>query len=1383
MSKSLPLFQRSPRLFPAMPDDEVEIQSPPSIPSRPTSSLVAVLLPLGFMVLALGLSVAFLATNASYLLLSVPLMLGSGMVGIINYNSERKKYKLSLAEREDLYRAHLAERRALLIELSEKQRQVSTQIHAPYAYCLSITRRQSPADSRHLWERSSGLERPVDPDFLDLRVGIGQLPSSFSVKPPSARSQVGEVDIQYEQAVRLVQEFQHVDNVVVSLPMTKVGSAGLVGRRPSVLDAARALLVQLATYHAPNEVKIVALLPADELVEWEWLRWLPHVWDDERKHRFLAATPEEARALLSTLYPSLQRRALGRAQDETKVVHQPYYLFLFADPAHYTATADTSVIGPLLHLLQTQGKNIGAYSLFLNERADALPSACGAIVDLSGETHLKLIGPPTQEFKLTQDRVDINQVDLFARAMAPIRLKPLSTQADLLTNITLTNLLDINLLEKFPLSQFWKQRDSHLKLEVPLGKDAGGGNVFLNFQDSAHGGDGSHAMVGGTTGTGKTRFLQTMIVLLAAHHHPQDVNFILVDYKGGDLLKGLEHLPHVVDTLANLEKQSAQAVLIERLFVCLEAELRQRRNLLEGRDISKYQQDTLLGKTRKPLSHLFVVIDEFAEMIRNSPDKGATTKRLVSIGATGRSLGVHLVLATQDPSGVVTDDLRTNINIRLCLRMGSRQASMDILRLPDAYENISGTQVGRAYLQTGNNDRFVPFQVAWGGDVYKPGQSSALTGMLRQVALNGQRTPLQNSSLASSEQQDTQLAAMTSQIQKMAETLGLKKQKSPLSPPLASTVFLTDLRVGEPGWNGLGWQEPPGYVWRAPIIGQYDDPSNQVQDPLRLPLGTDGHLAVYGEPGSGKSSFVQTLVTSLSLSYPPEKLHMYLLDFGGQRLLTLKNFPQVGDVFLGEETERIRRFFRYLVREVKKRKSLFASIGAANLQDYCESTQSNLPTLVIVLEDYAAFYKVCQNRSLDFDDSLANLIRDSISYGIYFVLTMASPMELKSHLANVVSLAITFHLANPDYTAALGMPTGGLIPAPIPGRGLIKSQPPLEFQTALPVSGNSDPERNQALKALIDHMNQAWQGMPVPPSFPPIPEVIGLSQIVHPLDHWSPAPASDFASQFAISLDDPDQPFNVNIWDGPYFLVAGTPQSGKTTLLQSWMLSMADRFSPSQLHLYLVDFRRSGLLGLSDLPHVLTPLLSQSGEAASFLEEGRYITDEDRFGMAMNEINKIMLERQKNLEEARMKLKGSFNPRVWLASQPMVVLVIDDYDVFEADVQPSVKDVLNINLKKWRDLGFFLIVAGSISDFEKSYGWAAQLFNSPVGFQMGTAAYTQIFKINNLPAENPSKHLLPGEAFYIKRGQYNPIKIADAQIGPLTISNWVENILSRTQTN
>jgi S-DNA-T family DNA segregation ATPase FtsK/SpoIIIE len=1367
------LFHRSPRTYLAPPTAELELQPPQGKPAFPVSSLMAVLAqPLISASLSLIVTIYAVAKNPDYLILSLLMMVGSGLWGIINYFNERKKYRESIAQRDQTYRAYLADRRHEAESLANEQRRALLDPHPDPSECLRRAGAGTGRPSPRLWERSSGLERPRDPDFLHLRLGLGALPATFQLKPPSSRPPVGEADDLYDEALRLVDDFRQVDGVPIVLPLAQAGAAGLSGPPAAVRETVRALLLQLATHHAPNEVKLVALLPAHEVDEWAWMRWLPHVWDDERKRRYLAASPDEARALLAELASGLQKRALNRPAGDAPPEYPQNFVFLFADPGLFRGQ-DASVVGPLLHLLLTQGAAIGAYSIFLADRPETLPAGCRALVECGGSGRLRLIGPPTQDFVFRPDRVNLAQADLFARALAPVRLKAPATIADLPASVPLTALLKTPRLEDFPVRDLWEKRDSHQSLEVPLGIEAGGGVTMLNFQDTATGGDGSHAMVGGTTGTGKTRFLQTLITLLAAHHHPHDLNFILIDYKGGDLLQGLEALPHVVGTLANLEKADAQAVLVERLFVCLEAELRRRRNLLGGRNINQYQRDFLQGRASEPLPHLFVIIDEFAEMIRNSPDKAAMTKRLLSIGATGRSLGVHLVLATQDPSGVVTDELRNNINIRICLRMGSRQASMDILRRPDAYENISSSQVGRAYLQVGNNDRFVAFQVAWGGDRYARGQAAPHAD-ISIVELDGTRKPLR-SFRPLQVGEETQMSALVRLIRETADAMGLQPLRSPLSPPLRPMVFLDELRQGEMGWNGSGWDARPGAPWLAPIIGQMDDPASQAQDPLRLPLGAEGHFVLFGEPGSGKTTFIQTLVTSLALSHPPDQVHIYLVDFGGQRLLSLKGFPHVGDVFLGEEIERLRRFFRYLDRELQTRRGEFARAGASTLQDYRALSGKPVPSIVTILRDYAAFRKACQDQNLDLDDLLMDLVRNGGPYGLHFVLTMNNPTELRPQLAGNISLAATYHLATRDYSMAVG-PTGGLEPPPLPGRGLFKGPPLLEFQTALPVQGHTDVERTQALKSLMAAMDRAWSGGR-PRSFPPVPAVIGLSQLLAPADRWpEPAPAG-LAASFCINLEDPDQPFAVDLRDGPYFLVAGTPQSGKTTLLQSWVLALADRHPPERLLLYLVDFRQSGLLGLSDLPHVRAPIADIQGRKTQERKTG-YISDGERFAQALAEIETALQQRQAALNEARQKDPGAFRLQAWLDARPMLLMVIDDFEMVDPELPPDAKDLLNSGLRRWRELGFAMIVAGSTSDMENAWGWIAQLRNAPVGFQMGSAAHNQVFRIN-LPVDNPSRPLPPGDAFFIRRGQAVRVRIADPQVGPVPLAEWVRKIRQR----
>lgn len=1355
-------FQRSPRTYPSLPNEEVEIQSPPAKPAQATSSLVATLLPFGFTLLGIGLSVAFLSgNNASFLLLSLPLTAGSAMLGMLNYFNERRRYRREIERREALYHQHLREVRHKLEDLAEQQRRAALEIHPAPQQCLVIAHRQHPDLARHLWERSSGLERPRDPDFLEVRVGVGALPSIFAVKGPPRPAQIGEADELYLQAARLAAEFRQVEGMPIALPLGKLGAVGFSGPRSLLLEHLRAVLVSLFTLHAPTEVKLVALLPAAELREWEWIRWLPHIWDEERKRRYIAITAEESRALLAALFPLIQRRALSSpSQGET---YGQTYVFLFADPALYQVSNDTSVIGPLMHLALTRGPEIGAYAIFLHDRLDALPAGCGATVDLE-KGQLRLIGPPTQEISFQADYLSLPQADAFARSLAPLRLKAITPQTDLPSRLSLLELLRISDVSQLPLASLWNARDSHQSLEVPLGIESGGGTVFINFQDTANRGDGSHAMIGGTTGTGKTRFLQTLILLLAAHHHPHDLNFILIDYKGGDLLQGLEELPHVVGTLANLEKASQQALLIERLFVCLEAELRRRRNLLGGRNINEYQRAHLQGRQPIPLPHLFVVIDEFAEMIRNSPDKAAMTKRLLSIGATGRSLGVHLVLATQDPSGVVNDELRNNINIRICLRMGSREASIAMLRRPDAFEYISSAQVGRAYLQVGNDDRFTLFQVAWGGDPYLP--SGSAYGEIAEVSLDGKRRPIR-ASLPLKEHL-TQMMALAHHIRQTAQQLGLQPLKSPLSPPLREVIYLDELRTAPPAWDGNGWNAPTSpEEWLAPLIGQIDDPANQAQDPLRLPLGREGHLALFGEPGSGKTTFIYTLVTSLALTHTPADLHLYLLDFSGQRLIPLKGFPHVGDVFLSDDLERIRRLFRFLKSELQERKTRFAHLGVSNLSDYRALSGEKLPAFVIILEDYAAFNKVCSNLAPDLDDDLASLVRDGGSYGLHFVLTLTAPTELKPRLANAISFTAAFHLTSGDYSMAVG-PTGGMTPAAIPGRGLLRG--PLEFQTALPVRGQNDAERALALKALTEAMNVSWQGAR-PRAFAPLPAILPLSHVLSFSSQVTEAPEAGLAAPLGLYYDDPDQIFRVSLNDGPYFIVAGPPQSGKTTLLQAWTLALANCCSPERLRLCLVDFRHQ-FLQFRSLPHLRMEDKTGAGTIA-------HITDGNAFTNFLAFITNFLQTRQHSLEEARREQGIHFDLRAWQRTQSALVLIIDDFDFLQSEVPQEALSLLDFNLKKWRDLGFYLIVAGHTNDLENAWGWIAQLRNQPVGFQLGSAAYNNIFKLN-LPADSPSKVLAPGEAWYILRNRPTRIKFADPHSGAPGLQGWVQEIAKRS---
>ncbi len=1335
---ALPTFKRSPRFYPELPDGEAEIPPPKAAPTPPSTSLTSVLLPAGVTLVGLAIMIAVGASSGGSglglsMVLSLPMMLVSYVVSFFNYKSQRDAYRREVREREQKYRTMLEDRRRELEHLQDRQRAALRQIDPAPQECLARVERLD----RRMWERS-----PKDADFLSLRLGLGARPFLVTIKIPDDKVAT-DPDPLIRAAQSLAQELARVRDAPVCLPLYRARVAGLAGPRDAVMNLARALAIQIATHHSPDEVKIVSVFSRAGYGEWAWLRWLPHVWTDDRSNRYLACGKDAVHELLSGLYDLLNRRRSQMEMAKDTVATPPLPNLVFFLPDHTLVENE-----PILPLLLNEVSPLGAFPIFMADSIDALPKECRAVVEVSSAGgKLVLTQEGSKQIRFEPDDVPINLADSFARAMAPIRLQRVAASATIPDSVPLLDLLGVKTVEELDVSSRWRQSEPYRSLAVPIGVKAGGEPLYMDLHERAH---GPHGLGAGATGSGKSELLQSMIASLAVHFHPYEVAFVIIDYKGGGMANAFQDLPHLVGTITNL-----QGNLAIRALTAIKAELRRRQRLFNRagvNHIDAYQQKYRKGQVKEPMPHLIIIADEFAELVQEQPD---FMKELVSAVRVGRSLGVHLILATQKPAGVVNEQIWSNARFRFCLRVERPEDSRDVLKRPDA-ANL--TRPGRAYFQVGNNEVFELFQAAWGGAPYTPGGFVARDPYeIVEVALDGSRHPLRLSPQPMVIQAaGTQLKALVAYIKKVAEREGISPLPGPWLPPLPEQVALEAVYPPE-GWNGQTWQ--PVSTWLEPVVGLVDDPANQYQGPLPLNLGKEGHLAVYGAPGTGKTTFIQTLITSLALTHSPQDVHLYLLDFGGRLLTMFAPLPHVGGVVLADEEEKLHRLLRYLLREMERRKECFSKSGVGTLPAYRAATGEPLPSVVVILDNYIGFI----NTYPDAEEQLAQISREGGNLGVHLVLTANSPSMIKAKVSGNITLSVALQLADRgDYSMAVGR-TGGLEPAAVPGRGLVKGKPPREFQTALPIAGDTEAERTTALKSLIEQMAQAWSGPRARP-IPVLPDVVPLADLLPPGGAWLPPP-EDGSLAVPIGLDVDDlEPVEVDLWDGPHFLITGPIQSGKTTFLQAWVLALAERFPPERLHLYLVDFRRKGLLPLYRLPHVRA-----------------YVTDDDLLGDALAEIAQSLKDRRQALEEARQQAGGFLDERAFLARYPALVLAIDDFDALSDEAQSGVKERLEQMIRRERGLGFHILIAGLSNDIGSAWeGWAKALKEQQTGFLLGSSDHDDLQLFNlHLPMGEAGRKLSPGQGFFGQRGRYRKVKVATCKAGSVTLKEWVPLVIQR----
>jgi S-DNA-T family DNA segregation ATPase FtsK/SpoIIIE len=1274
--------------------------------------------------------------HPQYLAATVPMMLASSGITYWNSLRQRRTYNQLVTERETSYQEALQERTKALEQQAAEQQQALRERDPSPLECLD--RAYQRADS--LWERSPG-----DADFLRVRLGLGQQRNPSNVRLAEAvRASDLDSDPLLAEGRALAARFAELPDVPICLSLAEATATGVQGSRQEVLALARSIVIQIAAHHSPDEVKIAGLLPRSELADWEWLRWLPHTWSDDRAQRYLAATRDGASQLLGGLEAVLRRRTANR--DYSKDVPSPVFVFLVADESLVEGQS-------ILQLLLSQDSVLGVSAIFVLEN---LPNRCQAIVDLrQAPAQLMLKAPTVSTTTFQLDQVDVGTTDRFARALAPIRPTRLApTRAVLPDTAPLLPLLGADHVEDLDVFARWRTSDPTRSLAVSVGRQLGDARLTLDVHEAK---DGPHGLVAGQTRWGKSAFLRTYIAALALAFHPHEVAFVLIDYKGGSLWLNLKELPHVVGTINDLEEHLAR-----RALLALKGELRRREEIFTQFSVStlgEYQRRHRNGTAPEPLPHLFVICDEFKELVVNQPE---FAQEFITTASKGGSLGVHLILATQQPDGVVSDQIWANTRFRVCFHFDNPASSRAVLRRPEA---SSITVRGRGYLQVGDDERFELFQSGFADAANGPDDATD-SGEIFEVLLDGRRVPLAPSatprSAGAAPGGTTQVEALVRRVLDVTKQNGVASLPRFWQEPLSDKEILTDLlaagAVG--GWDGTGWR--PGRSWLAPIVGKLDDPSRQWQGEFRLDFARSGNLGVYGGPQSGKSIFLQTIVVSLALTYPPTEVVVYLLDFGGQSLTALARLPHVGGVVVADEPERLSWFFRYILGELERRKRAFADAGVDGLRAYRQATREELPAIVIGLDNYAELAATYP----DAEEQLARLAQEGSGFGIYVVVTSSTP-RIRQRLKDTLAQSVAFHLVDPsDYVEAVGR-TAGLEPADLSGRGLTKGTPPLEFQAALPVA-REDTERAQELRQLVQSLNQAWNG-PRPRAIPRVPDVVRLVDLLD--EELTPGADDAEARVVPLGLDLQSlDPLVVDLRDGPYFLITGSIGSGKSTLLRAWLLGLARRYSAEQVELYLVDLRLASLRPLAILPRVQ--------------RVRGYVTTAERFAEVLASLEDELRSRAAAFQARRTAslrdvAVGGGNPENGASAvdggeravaYSRIVLAIDDFDAFNAAVDDDVKQRLGDLLSMGRELGFHVLLAGSSADLAAVTHETIlrAMRRTPAGFVLGTSEYDDIQLLNLRLAGARAEGLLPpGQGYFGRRNRTFRIKaaVADELIG------------------
>lgn len=1280
------LINRTARMRRRRPDTRIEIPAPPERPARRGIPKMAILGPV-------LLAVPMYAFTRSPLTLIM--VVATPLLAVFSWFDDRNSGRSSYNKKAADYRAELERIEQGANEANARSGAWRVERTPP---AFEILRRATD-HSPELWQRDIN-----DDDFLELRVGTADQASLVSVAaPPSGEPELRElaarisatctVDRAAPVVIPIGRTFDPTGRekpTSAGDPGSIVDVVGIVGPQFAVADVARWLVTQLVVQHSPQDLAVAVLAPNSQKA-WAWTRWLPHVEQlagDDAADVMVGLDDASAARLFKALRGYADNRAdATRDALAGAVRYRPHVTAVIELPLRVPEAEATAFLERL------PAANMSVVLLAADRRV--LPRHTDVIVavDEGGRADVEFVRADVEFVGVSAERLDLPAVEQVATALAPVRdaSTPLGAGASIPARVNLLEMLGLVPLTVDAVLARWSAPPKGV--QAAIGVDASG-PLVLELTP--------HGLVGGTTGAGKSELLQTYVASLALAYPPERLNFVFVDFKGGLAFNQCIDLPHQVGLITNLDPH-----LAERVMKSLQAELDERTkiiNSLGGGDLASLAKRF---PDRCP-PELVIVFDEFREAVERVPSRPGEPSfidRVMSLARLGRQVGMHVILATQTPEGVVTEDLKNNIDVRIALRVRTTEASRSIIGRPDA-ALITKRTPGRGFAEV-EAGVVKEFQSAYVGATSKV-EAAALPASSLETFILDKPTLERHLDMkaVALEPGATDLQVIVETASEAGRRRGSRPSRQPWLPELPPVLPLDDVLAGA--------DLPDGKLVLP--LARCDDPARQYQGIHTVDLERAGSMIVFGGTGAGKTTVLRSLAAVAALRYSPESLHLFALDFTGQGLGALGSLPHCSAAVSGREVDRVRQVVTYLKSLVAQRLELIDAAGVGSLAELNETRDEQLPVLLLLLDGFAAFYEQYADQHTDtLYDDVVDLMTNSRAAGLHAVVT-ANRSGLPATVVNAVPLRLVMRMNNPDEYSNLDVRQMTQLTAVPPGRAFTPAGLELQVGVVTPAGAQSAQQtievgaQNAGLHEIASRVRERWGAFEAP-RLRTLPKSFAATEL---------PPAMLGSRRMALAVDEMlVKPVVLDLDRSPTFLVAGPEESGKTNALAVLAQQFATAWPQGERHL----------------------LTGRSSKIAT--HDGFWTATHigpDAAAPALAELKTVIQQRSRSGYE-----------------QPLLLL-IDDADVFGDGALRAPLDETHL---AWREAGLIVVVAMSTFAAGKCYApWFKLMAAAKHGLLLmpDLAADGSIFD-RRLP-NRTRLEAVPGRGFLLTRAGYTLVQVA-----------------------